>query len=329
MTVPGWLWVATIGGFLLLVALDIFVVSRNPRDPSIRESTAWTAFYVSLAALFGVGVFVFAGGEYGGEFIAGYITEYSLSVDNLFVFLLIMTKFAVPSQHQNKILLIGIALSMVLRGVFIAAGAATISAFNWVFYIFGALLLYTAVKLALESDDDEGGFHESRIVRGMQRVLPTTDTYDGSKLTTKVNGRRMFTPMIVVVLAIGVANVIFALDSLPAIFGLTHEAFIVFTTNAFALLGLRQIYFLIGHLLKRLVYLSYGLSVILGFIGLKLVLEALEHDGAAWAPHISILVSLMVIVVTLLVTTAASLVKSRRDMRREDGGSAVANAQVD
>jgi TerC family integral membrane protein len=246
------------------------------------------------------------------------VTEYSLSVDNLFVFMIIMARFAVPELAQDKVLYIGIVVSMVLRAVCIAAGAAAISAFNWVFYLFGAFLVYTAVKLLLAGDNDEEDFREGPVLRLVRRVLPTSPAYDGNRLVTRQDGRRLFTPLVLVIAAIGIANVVFALDSIPAIFGLTTHTYIVFTANAFALMGLRQLFFLVGGLLERIVYLNIGLAVILGFIGAKLVFEALEgshveHLGSIPLPHIGILFSLCFIAGTLAVTTVASLARSGRD----------------
>jgi TerC family integral membrane protein len=314
-------WTLTAVGFLVIVVLDLVVISRRDTAVSIRQATAWVVFYVSLASLFAVGLFVLRSGASGSEFVAGYITEYSLSVDNLFVFLIIMSRFAVPALAVDKVLYIGIVVSMLLRGVFIAAGAAAISAASWVFYFFGAFLVYTAVRLAFEGENDEEDFQEGRVLRGIRRALPLTPDYVGSALTTRVAGRRMVTPLVVVIAAIGIANVVFALDSIPAIFGLTTDPYIVLTANAFALLGLRQLYFLIGGLLERIVYLNVGLSLVLGFIGVKLFIEALhgsnvESLGPVPLPEIGIVVSLAVILGTLVITTVASLVKTRLDARR-------------
>jgi tellurite resistance protein TerC len=318
-------WVLTIAGLLAIVAFDLIVIARRKRSVTITDATRWVLFYVGLAALFAVGLFVFSPGASGGEFVAGYITEYSLSVDNLFVFVIIMARFAVPSLAQDKVLYIGIVVSMVLRAVFILAGAAAISAASWVFYIFGAFLVYTAVRLALEGDE-ETDFQENAVLRGLRRILPLTHDYDGSKLVTRVDGRRMLTPLVIVIAAIGMANVIFALDSIPAIFGLTQDAYIVLTANAFALMGLRQLYFLIGGLLERVIYLNVGLSVILAFIGVKLIIEALHGShiddiGAIHLPHIGIATSLGFIAGTLLVTTVVSLIKSGYDRRRVETGT--------
>lgn len=253
------------------------------------------------------------------EFFAGFITEKSLSVDNLFVFVLIMAKFAVPSQYQQRVLLVGVLIALVLRAIFIAAGAAIIANFAWVFYIFGAFLIYTAWKLIQEAraDEDEEEFEENRLLKAAEKRFGVADRYHGTKLWIRQNGKRVMTPMLVVMLAIGTTDVLFALDSIPAIFGLTQDPYIVFTANAFALMGLRQLYFLIGGLLKKLVHLSYGLSVILGFIGVKLVLHAL-HESGVHVPEISIPVSLGVICAVLVVTTITSLTATRKQAAREN-----------
>jgi tellurite resistance protein TerC len=319
--VPPAVWILTALGFVAIVVLDLVVIARRKSAVTMRQATLWVIFYVALAALFAVGLFVFRGGTSGSEFVAGYITEYSLSVDNLFVFIIIMARFAVPSLAVDKVLYIGIVVSMLLRGVFIAAGAAAISAASWVFYIFGAFLIYTAVRLALEGENDEEDFQENALLRGLRRVLPMTSDYSGPQLATRVDGKRMLTPLVIVIAAISVANVVFALDSIPAIFGLTQDPYIVLTANAFALMGLRQLYFLIGGLLERIIYLNVGLSVILGFIGVKLVIEALhgshiDHLGAVPLPEIGIATSLLFILATLTVTVGASLAKTRLDARR-------------
>ncbi|MEV4173541.1 TerC family protein [Nonomuraea sp. NPDC049709] len=313
MNLPLWIWLATIGGFCVVLAFDFWLVARNPHEPSFKECVGWVSFYVSLAVAFGVGLLVFSGPAHGGEFFAGWITEYSLSVDNLFVFLLIMSRFQVPRQYRQKVLLIGIILALIMRGGFIAAGAEAVARFDWLFYVFGAFLVYTAWKL-IGHEDEEAEFSENLALRTVRRVLPTTDTYHGARLTVH-HGRRMVTPMLIVMVAIGTTDLLFALDSIPAIFGLTKEPYLVFTANAFALMGLRQLFFLIGGLLDRLVYLSKGLSVVLAFIGVKLILEALHHDGVSWAPEIPIMVSLGVILGTLAVTTVLSLIKSARDAK--------------
>jgi tellurite resistance protein TerC len=329
MNVPAWLWIATISGFVAIIALDFWLVSRNPRDPSMRESTLWVSFYVSLAALFGLGVLALAGPRYGGEFFAGWITEYSLSVDNLFIFVLIMANFVVPKRYRQKVLLIGIALALVMRGIFIALGAEAISRFDWMFYIFGAFLVFTAWKLLRQDETEEEEFRENAALRVVRKVVPATATYHGAALTTRIDGRRVVTPMLIVMVAIGTTDLLFAVDSIPAIFGLTQEPYLVFTANAFALMGLRQLFFLIGGLLDRLVYLSKGLAFILAFIGVKLILEALHLQGVSWAPEIPIPVSLGVIVAALAITTVASLRKSRRDEVAAESGREREHAGVD
>jgi tellurite resistance protein TerC len=333
MAIPTWAWFVTIGAFLAVIAFDFYLVARNPRDPSVRESTIWVAVYVTLAVLFGLGVFAVSGPQYGGEFFAGWITEYSLSVDNLFIFVLIMSRFAVPREYRQKVLLVGIVLALILRGIFIALGAEAISRFDWMFYLFGAFLIYTAWKL-IQSGDEEEEFKENRALKLVRRVLPSTEHYNGAALTVKIDGKRLVTPMLIVMVAIGSTDLLFALDSIPAIFGLTQEPYLVFTANAFALMGLRQLFFLIGGLLDRLVYLAKGLAFILAFIGLKLIFEAAHHHGVSWAPEIPILASLGVIVGTLAVTTVASLLKTRSDERAaadqpEQDGAASAAGPVD
>jgi tellurite resistance protein TerC len=284
------------------------------------------SFYVGLAVLFGFGVTLFAGGQAGGEFFAGWITEYSLSVDNLFVFIIIMGTFAVPKQFQQKVLSIGIVLALLMRGAFIAVGAQAVSRFDWLFYVFGAFLIYTAWKLIRHQDDEEE-FKENAVLRVVKKFLPATDSYDGARITTRVDGRKLVTPMLIVMVAIGTTDLLFALDSIPAIFGLTKEPYLVFTANAFALMGLRQLYFLIGGLLDKLVYLSKGLSIVLAFIGVKLVFEALHHDGVSWAQEIPILLSLGIILGTLAVTTVASLIKVRNQPKEVEPESVTVSAE--
>jgi TerC family integral membrane protein len=318
LDVPPWIWLATVAGLLAVVVVDLVVIGRRQRQVTLRDATIWVLVYVGLAMAFAAGLALTAGGTPAGEFVAGYVTEYSLSVDNLFVFMIIMARFGVPALAQDKVLYIGIIVSMVLRAACIAAGAAAINAFSWVFYVFGAFLIYTAVKLLMEGETDEDDFREGWVLRRVRRLLPTSPAYDGSRLVTRSTGRRLATPLVLVIAAIGIANVVFALDSIPAIFGLTTSAYIVFTANAFALMGLRQLYFMVGGLLDRIVYLNIGLSVILGFIGAKLVVEALEgshveHIGAMPLPHIGILFSLGFIAATLGVTTLASLMRTSRD----------------
>ena len=322
MTAPLLVWAVTVVGVLGLIVFDFYAHVRIPHAPTFRESAIWSAVYIGLAIVFGIGLTLVWGTAHGGEYFAGYITEKSLSVDNLFIFLIIMTRFAVPRIYQQKVLMVGIIIALVFRGAFILVGAAAISRFSWVFYLFGAFLVCTAIVLAREDHDSETEFHENRFLRIVRRVIPSTSTYHGDRLTARDGRRRLMTPMLVVMIAIGSTDLLFALDSIPAIFGLTKEPYIVFVTNAFALLGLRQLYFLLHGLLRRLVYLSEGLAVILGFIGVKLVLEALHTNElpfvnagkpVSWAPEIPIWLSLVVIICSLTVATAVSLMKTRRD----------------
>jgi tellurite resistance protein TerC len=315
-------WLLTVVALCVLVGADFFI-GRKPHDVSVKEAGVWTVVWVVLACLFGLGLLLFGGGRPTGEFFAGYITEKSLSVDNLFVFVLIMGKFAVPSQYQQRVLMVGVVMALVLRAAFIAAGAAIISAFSWVFYIFGAFLIWTAWKLV--QDARKGGhdeeYEENKLLKMVEKRFGVADRYHGTKLWIEQNGKRVMTPMLVVMLAIGSTDVLFALDSIPAIYGLTQDPYIVFTANAFALMGLRQLYFLIGGLLKKLVHLSYGLSIILGFIGVKLVLHAL-HESGVHVPEISIPFSLGFIVLVLTVTTLTSLRAAKKQEPTEVEGVA-------
>ncbi|MEV7211905.1 TerC family protein [Kitasatospora cineracea] len=316
MDVSAGLWAGTIAVLIALIVADFFIGGRKPHEVSIKEAGVWTAVWVVLAGLFGGFVWWYGGSDSGVEFFAGYVTEKSLSVDNLFVFILIMGKFAVPKIYQQWVLMFGVIIALVLRAVFIAGGAALVAEFSWVFYIFGAFLVWTAVKLLKEAGQDktEEEFEEGRLLRLIKKRVPSTNEYHGTRLFVRIDGKRLMTPMLTVLLAIGTTDMLFALDSIPAIFGLTQDAYIVFTANAFALMGLRQLYFLIGGLLTRLVYLSYGLSVILGFIGVKLILHAL-HESGVHVPEIGIAFSLAFIVVVLAVTTVASLMASRKQDR--------------
>ncbi|QIS14160.1 TerC/Alx family metal homeostasis membrane protein [Nocardia arthritidis] len=314
-------WTITIVVILGLFVFDFFAHVRTPHEPTFRESAMWSAVYIGLALCFGGVVAWKWGATFAGEYYAGFVTEKALSVDNLFVFLIIMSTFAVPRIYQQKALLIGIVVALVMRGIFIAVGAAAISAFSWVFYLFGLFLIYTAVKLLRESghEVEQEEKRDSRVVALAKRILPTSESYDGDRLITRVDGRRAVTPLLLALLAIGFADLLFALDSIPAIYGLTQQPYLVFTANAFALMGLRQLYFLIGGLLERLVYLSYGLSAILAFIGVKLVLHALHENSLPFVnggapvrvPEIGTAVSLGVILGVLVVATVASLLKTR------------------
>src|SRR3954451_6950723 len=337
MNVPAWGWFLTIGLMAVFLLVNVFVIARRPHLPTMAEAGRHLAFYVSAAVLFGLFVWFQWGGQYAGEFYAGWLTEYSLSVDNLFVFLLIMASFKVPQKLQQSALMVGIIIAIVLRGVFIGLGAVVINAYSWVFYLFGAFLVYTAVKLATggESDDDE--YHENRLLLWIEKRFPATKDWNGTRLTVLENGKRLITPMLIVILALGTTDLLFALDSIPAIYGLTKEPFLVLTANIFALMGLRQLYFLIGGLLKKLVYLSIGLAVRLAFIGVKLIMEALhsnelpflnggEHIDAV--PEIPIWLSLTVILGVLVIATVASLLKTRREPAADDEQPRVAGGEA-
>jgi TerC family integral membrane protein len=329
VNVPTWVWFATIALAVVVFAIDVFVIARRPHVPSTREVSTALGVYVGAAVLFGLGIWYFSGLQYAGEYFAGWLTEYSLSVDNLFIFLLIMAKFSVPEKYQQSALMIGIIIAVVLRGIFIAVGAAAIENYTWVFYLFGAFLIYTAVKLAREGESDDDEYEENRFMRFVERRFPATQSYHGTKLFILENGKRLATPMFIVIVALGTTDLLFALDSIPAIYGLTKEPYLVLTANIFALMGLRQLYFLIGGLLKRLVYLSLGLAVLLAFIGVKLLLHALHTNEVPFinggkpfdVPEIPIGVSLGAIVVILGITTVASLWKDRRDARLESSAS--------
>ncbi|MEV5311127.1 TerC family protein [Streptomyces sp. NPDC052610] len=320
MNVSLTVWLLTVAALCVLIAVDFFI-GRKPHEVSLREAGTWTVVWVVLACAFGIGLGVFGGAQPAGEFFAGYVTEKALSVDNLFVFVLIMAKFAVPPQYQQRVLMVGVLVALVLRAVFIAVGAALISAFSWVFYLFGAFLIWTAWKLIQDArkEEHEEEYQENKLLKFAERRFGVADRYHGTKLWIRQDGKRVMTPMLVVMLAIGSTDVLFALDSIPAIYGLTQDPYIVFTANAFALMGLRQLYFLIGGLLKKLVHLTYGLSVILGFIGVKLVLHAL-HESGFHVPEIGIPFSLGFIVLVLAVTTVTSLRAARRQEAEGKGG---------
>ncbi|MDR1852996.1 MAG: TerC family protein [Propionibacteriaceae bacterium] len=314
-------WLVTIVILVGFLLVDVFVIGRRPHEPSMKEVSITLGFYVLAALAFGVGVYIISGPQYGIEFLSGWLTEYSLSIDNLFIFIIIMSNLRVPRELQQFALMVGIILALIFRGIFIALGSALISAFAWVFFLFGAFLIYTAVKLYLDyrNDNDDNEQTDNALVRWVNKHMPATDQYHGDHLTVKIDGKRLITPMFIVIVALGSTDLLFALDSIPAIFGLTKEPYLVFCANVFALMGLRQLYFLIGGLLKKLVYLSVGLSVILAFIGVKLLMEATESTGLGHLmgiPDVYLKVptwlSLTVIVVVLLVTTVASLIKSSR-----------------
>ncbi|WP_094289870.1 TerC family protein [Mycobacterium lehmannii] len=329
MVVPGWVWALTIAAIVGLLAFDFFFHVRKAHVPTLKEAAIWSALYVGIAVLFGVGVLIFGGVDPGGEYFAGYITEKALSVDNLFVFLIIISSFRVPREDQQKVLLFGIVFSLIARTGFIFLGAALINTFAWVFYAFGLILLITAGNmLAPNNSDSETA--DNFIIRLARKLFHTTEHYDGDKLFTTLDGKRAMTPMLLVMVAVGGTDILFALDSIPAIFGLTQNVYIVFTATAFSLLGLRQLYFLIDGLLDRLIYLSYGLAAILAFIGVKLILHALHENNVPFindgepvtVVEVSTGLSLSVIIGVLVVTVVASLFSKRGTAQ-----TAIANAR--
>jgi tellurite resistance protein TerC len=317
LSVPVLEWVVVLGATITVLLFDVGVIARRPHEPTVRECAIALSAYVGLAVIFGIWVWLSHGHQFALEFLAGWLTEYSLSVDNLFIFLIIMATFNVPKVYQQQALFVGIVIALVFRGIFIALGALAIQRFSWVFYVFGAFLVYTAVRLARDAQHDAQV--ENAIVRFARRHLSTTDRWDGLKLYVKDNSGWLLTPMLLVILALGGADLIFALDSIPAIYGLTREPYLVFAANVFALMGLRQLYFLLGGLLKRLVYLSLGLAAILFFIGMKLILNALRENDVPFinggehvnVPEVPTLLSLAVIVVALVITAATSLYTTR------------------
>jgi tellurite resistance protein TerC len=325
--------VVTLAVLFVFFVVDIFVIGRNPREPSTKECVQHIAFFVAAALLFGALVWVVSGPQPALEFYSGWLTEYSLSIDNLFVFVIIFANFAVPRKLQRYVLSVGIAVALVLRGCFILVGAAIVERFTWVFFLFGIFLLYTAIKLVVGGGDDDEEYHENAVIRALRHVFRITDEYDGKKLRTEKNGSRYFTPMLIVFLTVGTTDVMFAFDSIPAIFGLTHDPFIVFTSNVFALLGLQQLYFLLGALLDKLEYLPYGLAAVLGFIGVKLIMEALHGNTLPFinagkpihaVPEIPTWVSLLVIVVCIGGAALVSVIKMRLEGGRKSDKPSVA-----
>ncbi len=313
-------WTITIGVTVAVLLIDVVLIAIKPHEPTFRECAIALTIYVGLAVLFGVFVWQYHGSTYGLEFFAGWLTEYSLSVDNLFIFLIIMASFRVPRARQQEALLIGIVLALIFRAIFIALGAVAIAQFSWIFYAFGLFLVYTAVKLMKDTEHADDA--ENAIVRLVRRHYRLADHWEGGlKLFVRENGVRLMTPMALVIVALGTTDVLFALDSIPAIYGLTSEPYLVLTANIFALMGLRQLYFLLGDLLKRLVFLSQGLAILLAFIGVKLILHALHENELAFingghhvdVPEISTGLSLGVIVATLATTAIVSLWWTRRD----------------
>ena len=322
--IPPWFEIGSFVVLSLILLADLLLVVRRPHVPSPKESALWVGFYVVLAIIFGGLMFAVAGPDAGGEFFAGWLTEYSLSIDNLFVFVIIMAQFAVPKKMQQEVLMIGIILALLFRGIFILLGATLIENFSWIFYIFGLFLLITAAQQALSGREDDEA-RENALIRFLRNRIAITDDYHGMKMRTVVDGKKAWTPLLIVLIAIGTTDVIFALDSIPAIFGITQSPFIVFTANVFALMGLRQLYFLLGHLVDKLEYLKYGIAFILAFIGVKLVFHAMHENELPfinggqpieWVPDISTWASLGVIVGAMALAVAASLIKLRIQQRR-------------
>ena len=317
---PAWFEIGSLVVLTAILVADLLIIFKRPHIPSMKEAALWVGFYALLAIAFGGAILALGDIEHAGQFYAGWLTEYSLSIDNLFVFVIIMSRFAVPKKYQQEVLMVGIIMALVLRAIFIVLGAALIENFSWIFYIFGAFLLYTAWHQAFRSHEDEEET-ESKLIAFLRKRITMSPEYDGAKIRTVHNGKKMFTPMIVVFITIAITDVIFAFDSIPAIFGITTSPFLVFAANVFALMGLRQLYFLLGGLLDKLEYLKYGIAFILGFIGVKLVLHAMHvnelpfingGEPIAWAPEISTVTSLLVIVSAMAVATIASVIKMRR-----------------
>ena len=304
-------WFVVIGAILALIIVDLLTVSRKPHEVKFKEAAGWSIFYIAVAIGFGVWVWQSSGSVFGTEYFAAYLVEKSLSVDNLFVFIIILAQFKVPSIYHQRILMFGVLLALVLRGIFIAVGAAALAAFSFTFVIFGAILIWTGVGLFKHWDEDPSP-EDNRLVKAMRKRIAMTDEFHGSKIFTKIDGKKFATPMFLVMIAIASTDLLFALDSIPATFGVTEEPYLVFAANAFALLGLRALYFLLKGLLDKLIYLSLGLSIILMFIGVKLIMTYL-HEVWVEVPKIPTVGSLAVIGIILVVSTVASLVKSKKD----------------
>jgi tellurite resistance protein TerC len=305
------IWLVTVGAIIGFILLDLFTVSAKPHEVKFKEAASWSIFYIALAILFGIWIWNQFGNQSGTEFFAAYLVEKSLSVDNLFVFAIILTQFAVPSIYQQRVLLIGVVLALVLRAIFIAVGAAALAAFAFTFVIFGAILIWTGIGLLKHWDQDPNP-NDNFIVKQVKRFTPVTTEYHETKLFVRINGKRFATPMFLVMVAIGSTDLLFALDSIPATFGVTQEPYLVFTANAFALLGLRALYFLLKGLLDKLVYLSIGLAIILIFIGLKLVVTY-AHEINKDIPKVPTGISLGVIAAIIIIAVIASLIKVKKD----------------
>ncbi|MFT8637816.1 MAG: TerC/Alx family metal homeostasis membrane protein [Pseudoclavibacter sp.] len=319
---PAWFEITASVVMVLILLADMLLILKRPHVPSMKESTAWVVFYVALALVFAGVLFWIGDADHGGQFLAGWLTEYSLSIDNLFVFMVLIARFRVPSRQQQLVLMAGILVALVLRGVFILLGASLIETFSWIFYLFGAYLIYTAVKQAFGSDDADEDRQEGALERSLRRRLRVADQWNGSHFRVTIDEVRYWTPLLVVLLALGGTDLLFALDSIPAIFGITQSPFLVFSANVFALMGLRQLYFLLGGLVRKLVYLKYGIAAILAFIGVKLVGHAMHANelpfinggkSIPWAPEIGTWTSLAFILAAMGVATVASLIKVRRE----------------
>ena len=320
---PLWFEISSLVAVVIILLVDVFIVARKPHEPTMREAGLWVGFYAFLALVFAGLIWMLGDSKHATEFLGGWLTEYSLSLDNLFVFVILMGRFAVPRKYQQEVLMFGVIMALILRGIFILLGAALIANFSWIFYIFGGFLLYTAFHQAFRTEAEEEET-ESRLIRWLRARLPITTEFDGAKIRTTIDGKKMFTPMLVVFIAIAATDLVFAFDSIPAIFGITTSPFIVFTANVFALMGLRQLYFLLGGLLDRLPYLKYGIAAILGFIGVKLVLHALHENSLPFInggehldgiPEISTGFSLAFIAVAMAVSIIVSLLVGRRTVK--------------
>lgn len=304
-------WLVTVAAVLALVAMDFMLVSRHPHEVGMKEAAGWSIFYIAVAIAWGVGIWQIYGSDFGTQYFTGWLVEKALSVDNLFVFVIILTRFAVPKQYWQKVLLFGILFALAARTVFILVGAAMLEYFSFTFLLFGGLLIWTAVQLARHRNEDPE-VSDTKLVTFAQRRLPFSNDWHGGKMSVIENGRRLFTPMLLVMIAIASTDLLFALDSIPAVYGITSEPYLVFAANAFALLGLRALFFLLHGLLDKLVYLSLGLAIILGFIGVKLILHW-AHGVWPGVPEIPTLTSLAVIIGVLTVTAVASWLKVRSD----------------
>lgn len=318
--------VASLAILSAILVFDLLLVIKRPHVPSMKEASGWVIFYVSLALVFAAALFAMVDARHAGEFVTGWLLEYSLSIDNLFVFIIILSRFAVPQQLQQRVLMIGILIAIVLRGIFILVGVQVIEQFSWVFYIFGAYLVYVAWKQAV-GEDDEAGQEDGALIKQLKKRFNFTDEWHGGKANVTIDGKKFFTPFLLVILSLGTVDLLFAIDSIPAIFSVTTDPFLVFACNIFALMGLRQLYFLLGGLLDRLVHLHYGIAAILGFIGIKLVFHAMEANEVpwinggepiGWVPHIETWHSLLVIVLSMAVAVITSLVAMRRDPARRE-----------